>query len=60
MFRDWFVVLANDKAKARRTRGARFARRPDFAGYVVNRLYAGLSPQQIAELMHLARSHGLS
>jgi IS30 family transposase len=53
MFRGWFAVLADDKARSRRLRGAKLARRPELAGYVVDRLHAGWSPEQIAGFMRL-------
>jgi len=48
MFRGYFPLLANDKAAARRRRGFKIARNLLLAAYVVDRLEAAWSPEQIA------------
>ncbi|MET3726072.1 IS30 family transposase [Sphingomonas trueperi] len=48
MFRGYFPTLANDKAAARRRRGLKISRNLPLATYVVDRLEAAWSPEQIA------------
>lgn len=49
----YFAVVANDFAKERRARGAKLRRDPGLAAFVVDRLRAAWSPEQIAG--HLRR-----
>lgn len=49
----YFAVVANDFAKKRRTRSAKLCRDPGLAAFVVDRLRAAWSPEQIAG--HLRR-----
>lgn len=49
----YFAVVANDCAKERRARGAKLRRDPGLAAFVVDRLRAAWSPEQIAG--HLRR-----
>ena len=58
MFRGYFPVSAHDKAAARRARGAKLMRRPELAVYVVDRLVAAWSPEQIAGYMRQQRCDG--
>lgn len=48
MFRGYFPTLANDKAAARRRRGLKISRNLPLTTYVVDRLEAAWSPEQIA------------
>ncbi|AMK18269.1 MULTISPECIES: IS30 family transposase [Sphingobium] len=47
-FRGYFASAAQRKATARRVRGGKLARHPHLAAYVVERLRAAWSPEQIA------------
>ncbi|AUW58952.1 hypothetical protein C1T17_13480 [Sphingobium sp. SCG-1] len=47
-FRCYFPTMAHGKAAARRVRGAKVARDPRLAAYIVDRLAAAWSPEQIA------------
>jgi IS30 family transposase len=55
MFRGYFPLLANDKAAARRRRGFKIARNLPLAAYVVDRLEAAWSPEQIAGYLRRRR-----
>ena len=48
MFRGYFPVTAHSMATGRRLRGAKISRYPELARYVVDRLEAAWSPEQIA------------
>lgn len=48
MFRSYFPTLANDKAAARRRRGLKISRNLPLAAYILDRLEAAWSPEQIA------------
>ncbi len=48
MFRGYFPVTAQSMAAGRRLRGAKISRYPELANYVVDRLKAAWSPEQIA------------
>jgi IS30 family transposase len=59
-FRGYFPTVAQGKAAARRARGAKVARDPRLAAYIVDRLAAAWSPEQIAGYVRRHRLAGLS
>lgn len=60
MFRGYYPVAANDRAAARRARRGKLIRRPDLAVYVIDRLRAAWSPEQIAGHLRQDRGTGFS
>lgn len=59
-FRGYFPTIAHGKAAARRVRGAKVARDPRLAAYIVDRLAAAWSPEQIAGYVRRHHLAGLS
>lgn len=59
MFRGYFPVTAQDQAAARRRRGGKIMRQPDLARYVVDRLVAAWSPEQMAGFLRRNSRDGL-
>lgn len=60
VFRGYFPVTAQGKAAARRLRGGKITRRYELAAYVVDRLRAAWSPEQIAGYLRRHQRHRLS
>lgn len=59
-FRGYFPTVAQGKAAARRVRGAKVARDPRLVEYIIDRLAAAWSPEQIAGYVRRHRVAGLS
>lgn len=59
-FRGYFPTVAQDKSASRRARGAKVARDPQLASYIIDRLAAAWSPEQIAGYVRRHRFAGLS
>ncbi|MBW8910618.1 MAG: IS30 family transposase [Sphingomonas sp.] len=57
VFRGYFPVTAQTKAAARRIRGGKIIRRHELAAYVVDRLRAAWSPEQIAGYLRRHSNH---
>lgn len=60
VFRGYFPITAQGKAAARRLRGGKIVRRHELAAYVVDRLRAAWSPEQIAGYLRRHQRHRLS
>ena len=60
LFRGYFPTIAQTKATGRRVRGAKVARHPELAIYIMDRLAAAWSPEQIAGYVRRHRLAGLS
>lgn len=60
LFRGYFPTVAQTKATGRRVRGAKVARHPELAIYIMDRLAAAWSPEQIAGYVRRHRLAGLS
>lgn len=60
LFRGYFPTVAQDKAMGRRLRGAKVTRNPELETYIVDRLAAAWSPEQIAGYVRRHRPAGLS
>jgi IS30 family transposase len=60
LFRGYFPTVAQTNAMGRRVRGAKVARNPELATYIVDRLEAAWSPEQIAGYVRRHRLAGLS